>query len=334
MGAHSLLAALCAIGCSQLAAGSEGPGGPVSLVQRVVRVHETEEEMGTGEVTEEEEEEAELELPDAVENLNTIGTYVLTNDNLVHSGPGVRYRLATSMDATADSMEKYMPWGTVFNGTSVGEGFVKYNDYYLPLRINGKEVVQLVNIIYDPREPEKPKEPMQAPQTNLVRSQPKRSSNFHYASTEVQTPFGGWAPCKVLRAGSKEGTYDIEVHPSTFAPYTVKDVPAASLKKVKKVHEFLPVTPADAQVTKLSMNLDSSISLTVNNTKTNTFTDLKMLRKSPMRTLMKMACERAGLTWFKCDHDVKFVWHNKPMNQDDHTYELGMKDGDLIDMLV
>jgi len=332
MGAHSLLAALCALCCSQLAAGSEGPGGPVSLVQRVVRVHETEEELEAGE-----EAETEGELPQEVEHPGTLGTYLLTNDNLMHNGPGVRYRLFPDMEATGDDMQKYMAWGTVFNGTSVGDGFVKYNGYYVPLRVNGKQVVTLLQLIYDPWEPEKPTEaekPAQALKPNLARSQPKRRSKFHYAATEVQTQFGGWAPCKILRAGSKEGTYNIEVHPSTFAPYTMNDVPAASLKKVQKIHEFLPVTPAVSQVTNLARDLESTISLTVNNTKTNTLMDLKMLRKSPMRTLMKMACERAGVTWFKCDKKVKFVWQNKPVNQDDHTYELGMKAGEVINMVV
>merc|ERR1719323_2213711 len=60
----------------------------------------------------------------------------------------------------------------------------------------------------------------------------------------------------------------------------------------------------------------------------------KMLARSPMRTLMRMACEHSGYSWSRCQRHVTFMWENSEVDEAKHAAELGIKDGEVLKMVV
>jgi len=297
MAAGVPLVALCALFWSGAAAGPAGAGGPVSLVQSSVLVH------GPG------------------AGISTKGTYLVDNSQLHHKGPGVLLRRSKNFTDTA-SKSKFVEWGTVIDGVATGDGWVQFKDYFLPTHIRGVQVMTL----------QAAEEPV-APASPTLR----RKVHIHYAPTEVQVQDGSWVPCAIRGLGSKPETYNIEVRPRKFSRYNMTNVPATSLKKVQRIREFIPVKAVPTSAPKTALNRavqqEAQIRLRVNDTSKGHVMDLRMMKKSPMRTLMKMACERSKVSWYKCERKVKFIWNKNPVHADAHSSDLGISDGETIQMI-
>merc|ERR1719433_779217 len=126
------------------------------------------------------------------------------------------------------------------------------------------------------------------------------------------------------------------------------DVPSGSLKSIKKLREFVTVegkrpvpqtrsptapmkSPAahmkstTAQQTRAAADdTDTSgiIEMKVDDSKGNVM-ELKLLKKSPLRTMMKMACERVNIAWSECQSSMRFIRNGVQLSETDHSYELG-----------
>jgi len=293
-----LLAVLC---CGQLVSGS-----PVSLVQGGMRVHQAPPTAKT--------------------------TYLMDNSELQHSGPGMLLRRSKSLEDTADR-HKYVRWGDVIEAEDVDDDWVKYEGYYLPKRFHGAQVLtQHIEEAPESVALERKAE-VNASVTQRRRSRP----GWTFASTEFQTGNGVWQLCDILREGTLPDTYDIQVKPRSFSAYNITNVPAVSLKKVQRIRKFIPMKARKQSELKLDRKADeesrATVRLQVNDTKANVLMDLKIMKKSPMRTIMKMACEKAKISWFVCSKRVNFIWQGNPVHQDETTKDLGMADGQTLLMV-
>lgn len=298
----AVLAAFVALG-SRPALGRLGPESPVALVQSAVRVH----------------------VASDLESANW-GEFLVFNSELQHTGPGVLFRLSKSLSDLA-GRDKYAQWGSVLNGTNSSDGWIQHKNYYLPTHINGKQIIKMLE------SQEQPHTAANSTTNTSAKPQLRKRLPFRYSPTEVKVQDGSWVPCQVLGEGSKPNSFDIEVQPRSFAPYRMADVPAEALKKIQRV-KVLPKTSKDTKGSKAtnlqrSVNDQASISLKVDNTKGQSF-KLKMFKKSPMRTIMKMSCEKAKISWYKCQKLVQFTVNGQPVLQTDSVDALGLRDGDTV----
>jgi len=298
MVARAVLAALCALYGRQAAAGSDGPGGPVSLVQSGVRVHSS------------------------AAWHPAKGSFLVDNTELQHKGPGVLLRRSKNLSDTV-GRDRFAKWGAVVEGTDTADGWVQYQTYYLPTFVRGVRVIT----------PQDVRQEAPTPQPH------RKRIRIHYAPTELRSTDGTWIPCQIASLGSKPETYNIHVKPRKFAAYNMTNVPVQDLKKVQRIREFIPVkNPPPAPVAaKLARDVaereaGGSISFKVQDHKGKVM-ELRMFKSSPMRTMMKMSCERAKVSWFKCQRHMRFVWNHNPLHEDDHSSALGMPDGETVVMV-
>merc|ERR1719210_2581996 len=88
------------------------------------------------------------------------------------------------------------------------------------------------------------------------------------------------------------------------------------LKHVKVIRDFIPVEMESSAVSNLVTSdaekneVASSIHLKVVDDQGDEM-KFKMLARSPMRLLMRMACERSGFSWSRCQRHVKLTWHDR-----------------------
>lgn len=307
--AAKILAAVCALCCGQLA---RGVSGSVALFQSGVYVHRA----------------------------PTDGSYLVDNSFLQHKGPGVLMRRSKNLTDMA-GRDKFVKWGTLLEGEDAGE-WVKFEGFYLPKEMHSVRVLTLQPV--SQRQPgmmnfaAKTASHFKANMTVIGRRAPMAHPHklrFSFVPTEFLTSSGAWVAADILRPGTQQDTYDVLVKPTSFASYNITNVPSSSLKKVQRVREFVPVPTARPNM-KALRNMDAGetgfVKVTVKDSKANNVMELKMMKKSPMRTIMKMACERARIHWFKCEKKVNFVWNGKPLSQNATTKELGITDGATIIM--
>eukprot|EP00411_Alexandrium_monilatum_P022291 CAMPEP_0175210510 /NCGR_PEP_ID=MMETSP0093-20121207/14682_1 /TAXON_ID=311494 /ORGANISM="Alexandrium monilatum, Strain CCMP3105" /LENGTH=213 /DNA_ID=CAMNT_0016503741 /DNA_START=66 /DNA_END=707 /DNA_ORIENTATION=- len=162
----------------------------------------------------------------------------------------------------------------------------------------------------------------------------QRSKKLHsyYAPTEIQVDDGVWVECHIRGKGTHWHSYNVEVRPRGFAAYNMTNVPADMLKQVKLIRGFIPVEAKSAVAAETEEeDEDASIHLKVRDSEGGVM-KFKMLRRSPLRTLMKMSCDRSGISWFKCQRHAKFSWMNTELSEADRVAELGLEDGDMIKM--
>uniref|UniRef100_A0A7S1S7C6 Ubiquitin-like domain-containing protein n=1 Tax=Alexandrium catenella TaxID=2925 RepID=A0A7S1S7C6_ALECA len=299
-----LLAALCSCRQALALASPDRAESPVSLVQSAVQVH------GSSAWR------------------TARGDYLIDNSQLRHKGPGVLFRLSKNLSDVAGK-EEYAAWGTVLPGTQTTDGWFRYKRFYLPVYVRGARVVR-------PQDP--PAQQPEQAQANLAASPAKpqlKKLNFRYMPTQVLMKDGSWMPCVISGPGEKPDTFDIEVIPKNFMPYNMT-VPKESLKDIKRAGQAWQSSKGAAEKTARTPTPkpapESYVSLKVVDRQGKPFTDLRMLKKSPARTLMKMACDTAKISWYKCRRTVSWEWKEQVLKEDDLVSELGLADGDAITM--
>jgi len=237
--------------------------------------------------------------------------FLVDNRRLKHKGPGLQWRLSKNVNDTAGK-DRYAAWGLVVDGHDSGDGWVQVGNLYLPTRIRGVPVV--------------------IPHYLSTNTQRVR---IRYEPTELKTQDGKWVPCTITGTGSKPGLYDVHVTPATFTSYQMTDVPASQLKKVEHVRVFVPA-PAPWAPKSLAPALGNKAESNVLDLQvadlTGNILNLKVLQKSPLRTVMKLACEQVQISWDECQRSVRFMHRGAEMNEADHSWEVGLKDGEMIRM--
>eukprot|EP00418_Pyrodinium_bahamense_P087811 CAMPEP_0179052878 /NCGR_PEP_ID=MMETSP0796-20121207/21981_1 /TAXON_ID=73915 /ORGANISM="Pyrodinium bahamense, Strain pbaha01" /LENGTH=282 /DNA_ID=CAMNT_0020749451 /DNA_START=67 /DNA_END=915 /DNA_ORIENTATION=- len=229
------------------------------------------------------------------------GKFLVDNRRLKHKGPGLLWRLSKDVNDTVGK-DRYAAWGVVVDGRDSGDGWIQVGNLYLPTRIHGVPVV--------------------IPHYFSTNSQRLR---IRYEPTELKTQDGSWVPCDITGTGSKPGLYDVHVHPATFASYEMTDVPANQLKEVEHVRVFMPA-PAprpESESDVLNLQVADFAGNTMN---------LRILRKSPLRTVMKVACEQVQISWEECQQSVRFTHRGVQVSEADHSWEVGLKDGESLRM--
>lgn len=192
------------------------------------------------------------------------------------------------------------------SGINTGDGWLKIENQYLPTTVQGAPVVT-------------PQEPV------------KNRMRIVYRSTEVRAPDGAWIPCTITGHGSRPDTYKIHVNPEAFASYSVPDVPATMLKRIVRLREPMPVTPQMAAVQKLRKVPTGFIYLKVNAPQGHML-EMKLLKRSPMRALMHVACDHLKLSRWTCESKTQFLNNGRQIYPGDFPDVLGLKDGDIIEM--
>uniref|UniRef100_A0A7S1MAB8 Ubiquitin-like domain-containing protein n=1 Tax=Alexandrium catenella TaxID=2925 RepID=A0A7S1MAB8_ALECA len=334
MAANAIVAVLSALCCCQMTLGSEQHGGLVSLVQNAVRVH------------------------GAADWRSAKGDFLVDNSELQHKGPGLLFRASKNLSDIAGRSE-YAPWGAVISGTPTPDGWFQHEKYYLPMRVHG------VSVIKAAEEPTKSDEPEVAELVERTASRPvQKKVHWKYLATTVQMKDGSEMPCAIHGPGAKANTFDIEVRPKMFSPYNMT-VPAEALKEVQydkqgwksaaakankssikpgwwksaaeKANNSSVPTPKprsrlEAAKTAKEAKAAKYISLKVVDIEGKELMEFSMLRRSPLRTLMKMACQKSQLSWFKCSKTMQWARHHHPVHEEDSVGELGLEDGDSITM--
>mmetsp|Transcript_44315 Transcript_44315/g.102334 ORF Transcript_44315/g.102334 Transcript_44315/m.102334 type:complete len:314 (+) Transcript_44315:81-1022(+) len=300
------ITALSVLFTALLAAPCAATSDPVALLQGKVSLHE------------------------ATEWHMAKGKYLIDNSYLQHKGPGVMWRLTKNLSDTIGK-QHYAAWGTTVDGIDTGDGWVRVGKYFLPTKIRGLQVIT-------------PQEVQQGPPA------PRMKLQITYSPTEMKAQDGTWVPCNIISVGSKKGTFNVEVTPKKFASYNLTDVPVDSLKKVHRIREFVPApTPAPVVIRanaapapahlpaahhvqikdeeELEKAMEGWLAMKVKDTNGDIM-ELKTLKKSPLRTMMKMACDRANLSWHQCQRRILFKRKGAELNENDHPFELGMVDGE------
>eukprot|EP00416_Gambierdiscus_australes_P037630 CAMPEP_0171108838 /NCGR_PEP_ID=MMETSP0766_2-20121228/69728_1 /TAXON_ID=439317 /ORGANISM="Gambierdiscus australes, Strain CAWD 149" /LENGTH=348 /DNA_ID=CAMNT_0011570449 /DNA_START=15 /DNA_END=1061 /DNA_ORIENTATION=+ len=315
---------LCALATSSCIRLLSATDSAVVLLQSTVHVHGSEATLLDEEATLHEEfaqfeeqglEEQGAEL-DADRAFSSIGQFYVDNSRLNHKGPGVLWRQSKDLNSTV-GRTKFAAWGSVLEGHSTGDGWIKVGSLYLPTHIGGVPVVI-------PRQ--------QSPARKKLR--------ISFKPTSLQAPDGNWIPCQIIGLGRRPATYNIRVIPPSFASYNMSDVPVRLLKKVQIVRQFLPTASHLALPEKRKKTLPTDtaeldnqgfIEVKVNDLD-GSILELKALKKSPLRTVMKMACTRMLLSWSRCQREVDFIRGGVRLAEDRHSFDLGMRDGETIHM--
>mmetsp|Transcript_11316 Transcript_11316/g.34980 ORF Transcript_11316/g.34980 Transcript_11316/m.34980 type:complete len:326 (+) Transcript_11316:102-1079(+) len=314
---RGILGVCCFLGLS-VAAGSASEGAVV-LVQSAVQLHER---LGRAEDADAELEEQEADDLAAVEELeeepavHQLKQWLVDNSQLQHRGPGVKYRLSKERTNTG---LKYAAWGETLQGVDSGDGWVQVGDAYLPKEVNGKAV------LVDKTPPAPPSK------LKLKRSGIKIS----WEPTQVRAQDGSWVACVITRRGSKPGTYNVTVTPSTFANYTLTDVPREFLKNATIVRtrvplggEKLAVAPAVAPV---AAPVEEFIRLKYMDFGKHK-TELKLLKRSPMRILMRLACEKVEIPLKNCLRTVRFTYDGRQLDEAERIASLDLPEHATIVM--
>eukprot|EP00408_Alexandrium_pacificum_P055005 CAMPEP_0171238334 /NCGR_PEP_ID=MMETSP0790-20130122/43420_1 /TAXON_ID=2925 /ORGANISM="Alexandrium catenella, Strain OF101" /LENGTH=315 /DNA_ID=CAMNT_0011704697 /DNA_START=44 /DNA_END=991 /DNA_ORIENTATION=- len=313
MAANAIVAVLSALCCCQMTLGSEQHGGLVSLVQNAVHVHGTSDWRSAK------------------------GSFLVDNSELQHKGPGLLFRASKNLSDIAGRSE-YAPWGAVISGTPTPDGWFQHEKYYLPMRVHG------VSVIKAAEEPTKSDEPEVAELVERTASRPvQKKVHWKYLATTVQMKDGSEMPCAIHGPGAKANTFDIEVRPKMFSPYNMT-VPAEALKEVQydkqgwksvaaKAKNSVPTPKPRSRLEAAKKAKEANyISLKVVDIEGKELMEFSMLKKSPIRTLMKMACQKSQLSWFKCSKTMQWARNHHPVHEDDSVSELGLEDGDSITM--
>merc|ERR1719433_706869 len=274
-----------------------------------------------------------LQVQDSDDIAPTAKKFLVDNSHLHHKGPGLLWRSGKELSSTL-SKDQYVAWGTMVDGFDAGDGWVRVGNRFLPKEIRGVAVI-----------------------TQQEEGDEHKKLQFRFKPTSILAGDGTWIPCTINGFGSKPDTFDVTVMPPSFASYSMTDVPSGSLKSIKKLREFVTVkgkrpvprtrspaapmkSPAAhmkstaAQQTRAAADdtdMSGVIEMKVDDFKGNVM-ELKLLKKSPLRTMMKMACERADIAWFECQSSVHFILNGVQLSETDHSYELGMQDGETIFM--
>mmetsp|Transcript_143295 Transcript_143295/g.399465 ORF Transcript_143295/g.399465 Transcript_143295/m.399465 type:complete len:290 (-) Transcript_143295:74-943(-) len=243
------------------------------------------------------------------------GKYLVDNSRLQHQGPGVFWRRSKNT-TDIEGREHYAAWGTIVEGYDLGDGWLKVGSLYLPTHHHGVQVVSPQEVVNQPDD--------------------RKRIRIRFQPTEIQAQDGSWIPCEITGLGSEQHTFNVLVTPPNFASYTLTNVPASQLKKVEHERYYasdtLPAKGTGPAVVREAKDEEGSIELIVDDLEGNAL-KLKVLRRSPLRTTMRMACEHAGLPWDKCQSSVRFVRKGKELSEDSHPFELGLMDGETIQML-
>mmetsp|Transcript_33554 Transcript_33554/g.78011 ORF Transcript_33554/g.78011 Transcript_33554/m.78011 type:complete len:297 (+) Transcript_33554:89-979(+) len=290
-----LRALFASLVCARLFVGGQSLDGAVALLQSAVHIN------------------------DEVEAPPTSKRYLVDNSVLGHKGPGLLWRSTKDMNSTV-AADQYVAWGTTVEGFDAGSGWVKVNNLYLPTHIRGAAVLK----------------------QNEVEAGERKKLRISYRPTSVHAQDGSWIPCQIVGLGSRPDTFDLNVMPRDFANYEMKDVPASMLKKVQRVRQFVSMpaaTPTVKEVKKAKRepvtpapeDMEGFMQVRVGDLD-GKMLELQVLKKSPLRTTMKMACAHAQTPWLQCLSKIRFVHKGVQLNETQHPYQLGWRDTETIHM--
>jgi len=261
-----------------------------------------------------------MHIHDLVEAGPTAKQFLVDNSHLKHKGPGILWRSSKELSSILGK-NQYAAWGSVVQGHESGDGWIKVGALYLPTRINNVLVI-----------------------THRGNDPDRTRLRISYRPTAVKVQDGTWIDCTIIGQGRKPDTFDIHVTPPDFTSYNVTNVPASMLKKVQRVREFVTLPPPRVELkhtvpsnmsvmyrAPMAADVKGFIELDVRTPQGDSVW-LKILKKSPLRTLMKMACERVDLTWESCQRKMRFLHKGVKLVESDHAYEMGMVNGATIEM--
>lgn len=288
----------CAVILLLLTSGQEVTGDVHALVQTKVLIHDSSADAARAGVA-----------PKVAK-----AHFLLDNSILQFNGPGVLYRRTQNINDIVDN-KAFMAWGTIFEAYPVDPNWVKYHDYYLPTSLRGSKILTLQ------AEPEAAKLP--------------KPVRFHYGRTEIIMSDGKQVPARIWGMGKKPNTFNVEVKPEHFAHYNITDVPRSSLTRLKEIRDYDVVPPPPKEIPtnlmRAELGVDPTIHFNVIATNGETM-QVKMFRKSPLRAMMKMACEKAAVTYFRC-LKIKFMWDNTRLHPENSTNDFNMTDDLTIKMV-
>mmetsp|Transcript_58725 Transcript_58725/g.136609 ORF Transcript_58725/g.136609 Transcript_58725/m.136609 type:complete len:294 (-) Transcript_58725:108-989(-) len=237
-----------------------------------------------------------------------VDEWLVDNSNLQHKGPGVLWRLSKELSNVAGKGE-YVRWGSTVRGVDEGGDWVKVGEHYLPRTVHGAVV--------------------------LVKK--ARARRILYKPTRVRAPDGLWVQCSITGPGSRPGTFNIMVRPTTIEDYPIQDVPVDALERLEEDREPEPApaknVPATANVGTSDREQQAELYLRVKVMNLDgRLMDMKLQKKSPLRWLMRMACERSRLRWERCQQEVRFEHDGKEVRGDDRWHIMGLHEDDTLTM--
>lgn len=292
---HLALALACGCGL-----GSADPvDGLLALVQHTVSLHAP----------------PERQAPAAVPASPAASTkFLVHNTDSKLKGRGVLYRTAMTLNSTA-GQDRYEAWGATVEAIDKRGAWVKVGDLYLPKRLNGVQVL-------------------------VPLEETKARWQSGYEPTEVRRPDGSWAPCNITGRGSKPDTYNIFVTPlmqqnatsgKTAVNYPLSNIPASMLKQVSPMKFRLRAPPGGPTMAP-AWKTDGSVQLKV--MEKHREHSINVLKKSPMQVLRRLVCGQAFIGPKDCDSHVFLLSKGKKVQPSEHVWELGLRDGDVLEMLV